>query len=141
MTLDEASLLIRRCAERMDALYGQTVFDEWAVVSILDHKARLLFYLGPRRADFQKNFADDVADLRAEHRDSTLGNGDFGFTRHGVGTKAEAFMVLGKDIYLICNHTTSSMEEIAKNPKWLAAQAPFAELGDQFRSHPLVVPG
>ena len=132
-------MAIRQCAERMDLLYGGVVFDEWAVLEIRDQKARLLAYLGPRRADFQKNFASDVADLRAVYRESAHGVGDFGFSRHGVGTKAEAFLLMGADIVLICNHTSRTMDEIARNPKWLSAQGPFAELGDRFRANPLVV--
>jgi hypothetical protein len=137
MTLEDAIMLIRRCAERMDSLYGKTVFDEWAVIEIRDQKARLLGYIGPRRADFQKNFASDMADLRAVYRERSHGVGDFGFSRHGVGTKAEGFMVLGADIVLICNNTASSMDEIAKNPLWLGAQVPFVELGEKFCSDPL----
>ena len=36
-------------------------------------------------------------------------------------------MVLGVAIYLICNNTQASMEDITKDPKWLNAQVPFAE--------------
>lgn len=138
MNLQEATRLIRLCAERMDALYGKTVFDEWAVISVHEKKARILTYLGPRRADFKRNFAEDVKDLRTELLSGTHGCGDFGFSRHGVGTRAEAFMVLGKNLYLICNNTGVSMDEISKSPLWLSAQVPFAELGDKFRGDPLV---
>lgn len=123
----------------MDALYGQPVFDEWAVISVHEKKARVLAYIGPRRADFQKNFAEDVKDLRTELLAGTHGCGDFGFSRHGVGTQAEAFMVLGQGIYLICNNTAQSMDQITKSTLWLNAQVPFAELGDQFRGDPLTV--
>jgi len=137
MNLQEATRLIRQCAERMDALYGNTVFDEWAVISVHEKMGRILSYLGPRRVDFQKKFAEDVEDLRAEFLSGSHGCGDFGFSRHGVGTKAESFMVLGKGIYLICNNTGQSMDQITKNPLWLQAQVPFAELGDKFRGDPL----
>ena len=53
----------------------------------------------------------------------------------------ESFMVLGSAIYLICNNTRESMEMIAKNPRWLTAQVPFAELSEQVRAHPLAVVG
>jgi hypothetical protein len=66
--------------------------------------------------------------------------GDFEFTRHGVGTKFEAFLMAGKGLYLVCNNTHSSMSEIAKDPKWIQAQVPFAELSDKMRSDPLTVP-
>ena len=139
MTLDEVKNLIKQCAARMDALYGKTIFDEWAVVSLAENRARVLAYVGPRNDDFLKNFANDLGSLRSELLGADYGVGDFTFARHGTGTKFEAFMVLGVAIYLICNNTGESMDTIAKNPKWLNAQVPFAELGDKLRMNPLVV--
>ncbi|HYT61345.1 MAG TPA: hypothetical protein VEL06_14310 [Haliangiales bacterium] len=139
MTLEEATRLIRGCADRMNELYQKVVFDEWAVVSLVQHKARIVTYLGPRKEDFQKNFATDVQDLRAELLSNQHSIGDFEFARHGFGTKLEAFVVLGEGLYLICNNTTQSMSTIAKDPLWLSAQVPFVELSDRFRSDPLLV--
>jgi hypothetical protein len=48
-------------------------------------------------------------------------------------------MVLGLAIYLICNNTRETMDLIAKDPKWLDAQVPFAELGDKLRMNPLMI--
>ena len=138
MTLDEANKLIRGCADRMNELYKKTVFDEWAIVSLVQHKARILAYLGPRKDDFQKNFATDVQDLRAELLSNKHNIGDFEFSRHGFGTRLEAFLVVGDGLYLICNNTTQSMSGIAKDPLWLSAQVPFVEMSDLFRSDPLV---
>jgi len=139
MTLDEVKGLIKTCAAQMDAHYGKTVFDEWAVISLAENKARVLAYVGPRNDDFLKNFANDLGSLRAELLDANYGVGDFAFARHGTGTRFEAFMVLGVAIYLICNNTHETMDAIAKEPKWLNAQVPFAELGDKLRMNPLVV--
>jgi hypothetical protein len=139
MTLEDANRLIRQCAERMDALYQTVVFDEWAIVLFSDKKGRILTYFGPRREDFQKNFASDLTDLRVGLLDNTHGVGDFEFARHGVGTKVEAFMVLGNGIYLICNNTRKSMDTITQDARWLSAQVPFVELSDKFRSSPLAV--
>jgi len=50
-------------------------------------------------------------------------------------------VVLGEGIYLICNNTKSSMEEITRDPKWLNAQVPFAELSEAVRPDPLTVSG
>ncbi len=96
MTLDEAKSRIKSCASQMDERYGKTVFDEWAVVSLAENKARVLAYIGPRNDDFLKNFANDLGALRAELHDASYGVGDFAFARHGVGTGFEAFMVLGR---------------------------------------------
>ena len=139
MTLDEAKNLIKSCASEMDAHYGKTVFDEWAVVSLAENKARVLAYIGPRNDDFLKNFANDLGTLRAELHNASYGVGDFAFTRHGVGTSFEAFMVLGVGIYLICNNTRETMDMIAKDPQWLSAQVSFAELSEGIRSNPLIV--
>ena len=137
MTLEEATNLIGRCAARMNDLYQKVVFDEWVIVSLIQHKARILAYLGARKDDFQKNFATDVQDLRADLLSRRHSIGDFEFARHGVGTKLEAFMMVGDGLYLICNNTAKSMSAIAKDPLWLSAQVPFVELSDQFRSDPL----
>ena len=137
MTLEEATNLIGGCAERMNDLYQKVVFDEWAIVTLIQHKAKILAYLGPRKDDFQKSFATDVQDLRADLLSRRHSIGDFEFARHGVGTKLEAFVMVGDGLYLICNNTAKSMSAIAKDPLWLSAQVPFVELSDQFRSDPL----
>lgn len=136
--LEESLRLIRDCASQMNDRYGKPVFDEWAVVSLRHHQARVIAYLGPRNDDFLRSFVNDLAPLRAGLLDMKYGPGDFEFARHGVGTAFESFMVLGEGLYLICNNTTSSMNEIAKDPRWLNAQVPFAELSDKVRSSPLV---
>jgi hypothetical protein len=125
----------------MNELYGQVVFDEWVVISLAHHKARILFYVGPRNDDFLKNFATDLGSLRAELLGAKYEIGDFEFARHGVGTGFEAFIVLGDGIYLICNNTRASMEDITRDPKWLNAQVPFAELSDTIRPDPLIMAG
>ena len=140
MTLEEAGKRIQDCARGMDDRYGRVVFDEWAVVSLSHQKARILAYTGPRNDEFLKHFVDDLGVLRAELLDAKYLPGDFEFSRHGVGTGIEAFMVLGEGIFLICNHTGASMNEIARDPRWLNAQVPFAELSDAVRADPLVCP-
>ncbi len=66
MTLAEVKILIKTCAAQMDAHYGRTVFDEWAVISLAENRARVLAYVGPRNDDFLKNFANDLGSLRSE---------------------------------------------------------------------------
>src|SRR5579885_1732291 len=94
MTLEELTKTIKRCAEQMNSRYKKVVFDEWAIVSLAQKKSRILNYIGPRNDDFLKNFANDLGALRAELLNTSRGAGDFEFTRHGVGTLFEAFMVL-----------------------------------------------
>jgi hypothetical protein len=137
MTLDEATSLIRTCVEQMNTRYRRTVFDEWAVVSLRERGGKVLSYHGPRREDFQKHFARDLDSLRQDIGNRSFGVGDFEFARHGVGTKFEAFLVLGEGLYLICNNTAASMEDISRDPRWLGAQVPFVELSDRIRANPL----
>jgi hypothetical protein len=79
--------------------------------------------------------------LRAERVGGKYGPGDFEFARHGIGTGFESFLVLGPGVYLICNNTRQSMDSITKNPRWLGAQVPFAELADKVRAHPVALSG
>ncbi len=138
MTIDQATKLIKSCAEQMDSRYQKNVFDEWAILSLADKKGRLLAYIGPRKEGFQKNFLTDAGPLRAGLLTEGQNVGDFEFARHGVGLAFESFMVLGQGIYLICNNTVQSMDAIAKDPLWLGAQVPFVELSDKFRDDPVV---
>ena len=137
MTLDEIGGQISNCAEQMNSRYGSVVFDEWAVVSLAENKARVLFYIGPRNDEFLSNFVKDLGALRAELLGGSHGVGDFEFSRHGVGTSIEAFLAVGQGVYLICNNTRESMDHIAKNPRWLGAQVPFVDLSEKVRVNPL----
>jgi hypothetical protein len=140
MTLNQATELIKTCAAQMNARYQNVVFDEWAVVALEESKGQLLSYLGPRKMGFQKNFLVDAGTLRAGLlSDSRRSPGDFEFSRDGVGTGFESFMVLGRGIFLICNNTVQSMDGITKDPRWLGAQVPFVELSDRVRENPVVL--
>ena len=137
MTLDQATQLIKSCAEQMNARYKNVVFDEWAVISLAARKGRVLAYIGPRREGFQKNFYTDVGALREGLANGEYNVGDFEFARHGVGPAFESFMAVGQGMYLICNNTVQSMDAITQDPLWLGAQVPFVELSDKFRADPL----
>jgi hypothetical protein len=139
MTLDDANRLIKSTALRMNELYGKVVFDEWAIVSLAHHRARILAYAGPRNDVFLKNFANDLGTLRSQLLTNDYTIGDFEFSRHGVGTGLESFVVLGESVYLFCNNTQHSMDDIARDPKWLSAQVPFAELADAVRANPVTL--
>ena len=139
MRLDQATELIKSCAEQMNARYQKVVFDEWAIISLAARKGRVLAYIGPRKEGFHKNFRTDVGALREGLLNDKYSVGDFEFARHGVGPAFEAFMVVGQGIYLICNNTVQSMDGITKDPLWLGAQVPFVELSDKFRAEPLSI--
>ena len=139
MTLSESLVQVNRCAENMNARYGRVVFDEWAIVSLQTGRERIVSYQGPRKADFQKNFVSDLGGLRAEVLTSKHAPGHFDFARHAAGTDFEAFICAGDEIYVICNNTQSTMEEIAKDARWLDAQKAFAELTERFAADSLAV--
>jgi hypothetical protein len=131
INLDETMQEVRACATRMNAEYGSTVFDEWVVVSLQLPQARVLAYSGPRGQDFRQTFARDLGTLKSALLTGGHQVGDFEFARHATGTCFEGFMALGNEEYLICNNTQSSMDEITKNPRWLSAQVPFADLSEK----------
>ena len=95
MTLDEFGRFIKECAEQMNSRYGSPVFDEWAVVSLVENRAKVLAYTGPRNDDFLKNFARDLGTLRSALVGGGYGPGDFEFARHGTGTGYELRRPLG----------------------------------------------
>jgi hypothetical protein len=140
MTLDEAIKTVRAQIDRMKEIYQKPVFDEWAVVAMLDRKGKALFYEGPRREEFHREFNRDAQAFAAELRRPTHNLGDFDFSRHGVGTRFDAFLVVGEGLFLICNNTEQTMATITRDPLWLSAQVPFVELSDTFRSKPLIYP-
>jgi len=137
MTLSQTLDSVKRCSENMNARYGKTVFDEWAIVSLQRGKERVVAYEGPRKEHFQKNFVTDLGGLRAEMLTAKHEPGHFDFSRHAVGTSFEAFVCAGDELYLLCNNTHSSMDDITKDARWLDAQKVFAELTEKFRAQPL----
>jgi hypothetical protein len=139
MTLSQSLDLVKRTADSMNARYGKVVFDEWAIVSLQHGKERIVSYQGPRKEHFQKNFVNDLGGLRAEVLTSRHDPGHFDFARHGIGTGFEAFVCAGSELYVICNNTQITMNEIAKDTRWLDAQKSFAELTEKFRSDALAV--
>jgi hypothetical protein len=139
MKLNQAVDLIKSCANRMNSMYGKTVFDEWVVVSFAVGKANIVRYIGPRQEGFQKNFGRDAGELRPTLMRQDHGAGDFEFARYGNGTHFEAMLVLGAQLYLICNNTADSMDGITKDSRWLNAQVPFLELTETFRKDPLTI--
>jgi hypothetical protein len=139
MKLEQAVNLIKNCAERMNSMYGKTVFDEWVVLSFVAGKATIVRYMGPRQEGFEKNFGRDAGELRPTLMRQDHGPGDFEFARYGNGTHFEAMMVIGPQLYLICNNTANSMEGITKDSRWLSAQVPFLELTETFRKDPLAI--
>ncbi len=123
----------------MNERYVRSVFDEWAVVSLAGSSGRVVSYVGPRKAGFQRNFTRDMGALRQGILANDGAPGDYDFSRHETGTGFECYMVLGPGVYLICNNTGQSMDTITQDPRWLSAQVPFVELSECFRADPLTL--
>jgi hypothetical protein len=137
MKLVTAESLITTALGRMNALYSQTVFDEWVVLSLQAGRGGILAYHGPRAESYQRRFAADIEPLRVEMEGTHLTVGDFEFAPAAAGTRFDACLRIGQASYLICNHTGKSMAEIRQDPRWLHAQKPFVELSGKFRADPL----
>ena len=136
MHWNDAIDLIRTSGSRMTALFGEPVFDEWAVLK-LNGITSVAYYSGPRASEFLATFARDSAALSQEAAGRAYSPGEFEFARESAGTVFDAFLVLGGGCILVCNNIKLSMNEIRKNPAWLKAQVPFVEMTERFRNDPL----
>lgn len=137
MNLSEAVERIKHSIRAMNEAYGRPVFDEWAVVNLQPVRGQVLEYSGPRFADFQSNFLENLVPLRSEMELDDISAGDFGFSREAAGQDFDAYIMLGSDLYLLCNHTGKDMEAITRDPSWKRAQLPFVQLSEKFRDQPL----
>ena len=136
MTLDDAAQGIIVCLKRMQADYGSPVFNEWVVLSTAGGNRRIVAYCGPRIESFQDELAEDLQFLKRAMEDGVFSPGDFEFSREAEGTSHDAFIALGGRHFLLCNHTTKTVEEIAADPLWRKAQAHFVSLAEKIRSDP-----
>ncbi len=137
MNLPDAHVAILQAFARMKELYHQPVFNEWVLVKLARESGAILAYDGPRADLYQANFKKDIAPLQVELDSRKMVAGDFAFVHGADGTHYDACIRLGPAAYLFCNHTTKSMDDIRRDPRWLAAQEPFAELCAKFRGDPL----
>ncbi len=135
MDLAAARTLAAAALTRINAVYGQPVFDEWAILGV--GAKGVLVYTGPRPERFRRDMAEDAVPLRAEAAGQPGGVGDLVFALEASGTRYDAFMRIGAASYLVCNHTKKTMAEIRANPGWLKVQPILFELGEKFRADPL----
>lgn len=138
MSPTDAYSTISAAMARMSALYGRTLFDEWAVVRLAAGSAKVEHYEGSRLAAFLASCHRDIEPIRREAASRSHEPGDFDFARTSSGTGIDALVKISVDAYLLCNNTELSMEEIRAKPEWLKAQVPFANLSDRFRTDPVV---
>lgn len=138
MNLESAISRISKSFAKLDAAYGREVFDELAIVGLVGGELKLHHYKGPNQGGFMSEFADNSIALRKElTEDQTALGGEFSFTREGDGVSMDAYICLGPDAYLFCNHTQKSMQEITQDPAWLNAQGEFLNASQHFAVDPL----
>ena len=138
MNLQSAVSRISNSLSKLDAAYGRPVFDEWAVLGLDGGQLKLHHYKGPNQEGFLAGFADNTLALRKELTEEQTGlGGEFSFTREGEGASMDAYICLGPEVYLFCNHTEKSMQEITQDPQWLNAQGEFLNLSQYFAVDPL----
>jgi hypothetical protein len=139
MNIEPAIARIQKSFAKMNGAYGRPVFDEIAIVQVADATTLSLhYYEGPREADFLNEMMEDSVALRNDVGDTrnNLG-GEFGFTRDGGGEGIDAYICLGPRIFLLCNNTAQSMEEVTKDARWLQAQGEFLNASQFFAVDPL----
>lgn len=138
MNLQTAVSRISKSSSKMDAAYGRPVFDELAILGLDGGELKLHHYKGPNESGFLSEFADNTMALRKELTEDQTGlGGEFSFTREGEGAGMDAYICLGPEVYLFCNNTQKSMQEVTQDPKWLDAQGEFLNLSQYFSVDPL----
>ena len=139
MNLKPAIARIQKSFAKMNEAYGRPVFDEIAIVQVSEATTLTLhYYEGAREAEFLNEMMEDSVALRNDVGDTrnNLG-GEFGFTREGGGEGIDAYICLGPRIFLLCNNTAQSMEEVTKDARWLQAQGEFLNASQYFAVDPL----
>ncbi len=138
MNLETAVARLQQTIAKIDEAYQRPVFDEIAVVALSDSGIRLHHYQGPDEENFRRQSADKTLLLRRElDSEKTETGGEFGFTREAEGESFDAYICLGPSIYLFCNNTQKSMEEITADPRWLEAQKRFFNASQIFAADPV----
>jgi len=141
MNLESAIARIQKSFAKLNEAYGRPVFDEIAIVQVSEQTTLTLrYYEGAREAAFLNEMMEDSVALRNDVGDTrnNLG-GEFGFTREGGGEGIDAYICLGPRIFLLCNNTKQSMEEVTKDARWLTAQSEFLNASQYFAVDPLTI--
>lgn len=140
MKLETAVSRIRQSLAAMNEAYQRKVFDEIAIVGVDQTGVSLVYYNGPRQNEFNREFAEKTALVRHELKsEKTEFGGEFGFTREGEGDVFDAYICLGPNVFLFCNHTKLSMAEITADPRWMAVQQKFLNASQVFAKDPVIL--
>lgn len=138
MDISTAAATIENTVKKMNLATGETVFDEWAIVTKTATGWRICHYHGPREQAFLAKFKQDIAALKGTLKPNDLHIGDFAFSHEGYGSGFDAHICAGEDLLILFNNTEKSTGEITANPKWTEAQVHFGNLLEGFIADPVV---
>ncbi len=128
---------IETALNRLQTVFVEPVFDEWALAERSPSGWKILEYGGPRKEAFFAEFSSDIAALRETLDPTQTMIGDFAFSHEGYGSGFDAHICAGQNLFILFNNTGKSTGEITSNPKWTSAQVHFSNLVELFISDPV----
>ena len=139
MTLSKAIRLIQEALFRADDKYGNKVFDEWFLVSLVGLDRTVLHYAGPRYEHGSKSFVEDIRPLGNELVEHKHRVGNVDFAPDGIGPGFDAMITLGAGFFAIFNDTTGSTDDLQESSEWRGVEDELIEVGQKFLHDPLEV--
>ena len=131
-----AAISVKEKVAKIKEIVGRNVFDEWAMIHIEENQWKVLAYQTVRTDGFKTNFKSDVSSLKSIDP-STTQIGEFAFSNDGYGTKFDAYLYAGNNIFFLFNHTAKTAAEITSDPSWEKAEKQLEELRIQFVMDPV----
>ena len=136
METQYAAAIVKQKIDELKHVTKKTIFDEWVMVRIQYARWKVLLYQTPRQEDLKKNFKEDVSSLKPLDPSHTQ-IGEFAFSDRGHGTKFDAYLHAGENIFFLFNNTTKTTSEITEDPSWETAQTEFEKLLQEFIMDPV----
>lgn len=137
MNRREAALHMKQAFGSLRRVDETIIFDEWVLVEIISKKWKVLAYQSNRKDAFRANFHDDVSSLKMLDPTQTH-IGEFCLSHEGVGTKFDAYLCAGENVFFLFNHTVKTIDELIADPAWEEAQKHFVELQEHFMIDPVM---
>lgn len=128
---------VQKSLHNMEAIMGEPVFTEWALIVKSGGKWGLAAYEGPRKPTFTENFQADMKAMRDTLNLEQISVGDYSFSHEGHGSGFDAYMCVAENALLLFNHLDKNTTDIVQNPQWREAQIHFATLLEAFLASPL----
>lgn len=138
MEAKSAAMIVNEKVAQINEMAEETIFDEWALVKIEDSQWKVLMFHSPRAEELKNQFKYDVSSLKLLDSYET-DIGEFSFSQEGFGTKFDAYLCAGENIFFLFNNTVKAASAITGDPSWEAAQTQFENLKELFIHHPIVV--